>query len=446
MRYTEETQKIILNVLEYFKKESKLVKEKKAIPVPLTSVLERAAAALKVSKATLCRLQAGKGKTDYDFSKQMSEKIRACKIKQNAAIFSTIRQTIYKMYAAKDHITIKTLRLRLIAEYGEDFSYSESTLNRWLLKIGFTWKKSNNRRFLMEKPDVQMKRTKFLSNFMANLNSDVPLNPVYLDETWTFSKGSHRNTWQDNTLNTCSSKTGDGYRYIVVNAGNQHGFVKNSNLIFKANKKTGDYHENMNRENFEKWFKCALLPNLTSPQLICMDNASYHSALENPVPTKSWTKAKLLNWLSSKGVQCLHSLLKHEVWSIAKTILPEKEYHLDKYVLSMGHKILRLPPYHCHYSPIEMVWSQCKRWYDHEILKTNGTEEEVIRIWNKALEQVTQEQWQHYVEHCEKIIKNDWEIEKHIAVTDMEPIIINTGEDSDSEVESNYESDSDNSE
>ena len=38
------------------------------------------------------------------------------------------------------------------------------------------------------------------------------------------------------------------------------------------------------------------IPNIQPNSLIVMDNASYHSRLDDPVPTKSWTK-KMIEWL-----------------------------------------------------------------------------------------------------------------------------------------------------
>ncbi|RZB58837.1 DDE 3 domain containing protein, partial [Asbolus verrucosus] len=32
-----------------------------------------------------------------------------------------------------------------------------------------------------------------------------------------------------------------------------------------------------------------------------------------------------------------------------------------------GHEVLRLPPYHCQYNPIEMAWGFCKSYYNKHI-------------------------------------------------------------------------------
>jgi transposase len=38
----------------------------------------------------------------------------------------------------------------------------------------------------------------------------------------------------------------------------------------------------------------------------------------------------------------------------------EKRYELDEIAVERGHQIIRLPPYHCQYSPIELIWAKVK--------------------------------------------------------------------------------------
>lgn len=33
---------------------------------------------------------------------------------------------------------------------------------------------------------------------------------------------------------------------------------------------------------------------------------------------------------------------------------------VDKIALDHGHRVVRLPPYHCQYNPIELIWVQVK--------------------------------------------------------------------------------------
>lgn len=71
--------------------------------------------------------------------------------------------------------------------------------------------------------------------------------------------------------------------------------------MFKAGQASGDYHGQMNRENFLKWLEEKLLPNIPQESVIVFDNAPYHSVQENKVPTKSSLKKDMIEWLTNNG-------------------------------------------------------------------------------------------------------------------------------------------------
>lgn len=60
-------------------------------------------------------------------------------------------------------------------------------------------------------------------------------------------------------------------------------------------------------------------------------------------------------------------------------------------------------------------------------------DEKVVQMWNEALHQVSAENWKNYVRHTEDIIKDYWTKELLFDRTKINPIIINTGEDSDTD-------------
>jgi hypothetical protein len=100
-------------------------------------------------------------------------------------------------------------------------------------------------------------------------------------------------------------------RYIVVHAGNRKGFVDGASLIFKSKKNSSDYHSEMNAETFEKWMKNDLLPSLSEPSIVVLDNASYHSRLEEKLPTCSWRKNELQTWLKKRNISFLEEYKKN---------------------------------------------------------------------------------------------------------------------------------------
>jgi transposase len=161
-------------------------------------------------------------------------------------------------------------------------------------------------------------------------------------------------------------------RYIVVNAGNSHGFIEGAGLIFKSKKKSLDYHSEINAETFEEWLKDKLLPALTEPSIIVLDNASYRSRLEEKKPTCAWRKTHLQTWLQNNNIHFSETDKKDILLKLCRQNYKSPVYVVDRVIHEAGHKPLRLPPYHCIFNPIEMVWSQTKRRYESEVLKNKN--------------------------------------------------------------------------
>ena len=67
----------------------------------------------------------------------------------------------------------------------------------------------------------------------------------------------------------------------------------------------GDYHKNINSENFTSWLKNSLLPSLKEPSMIKMDNAALHKGRSTwaPIPNKM-KKSDILSYLTEKGIIC----------------------------------------------------------------------------------------------------------------------------------------------
>lgn len=66
-----------------------------------------------------------------------------------------------------------------------------------------------------------------------------------------------------------------------------------------TNSTVGDDHSNMSFENYVKWLNEKLLPNRS---VIVLDNASYHNAREENLPTIASKKSEMEEWLTSKGI------------------------------------------------------------------------------------------------------------------------------------------------
>ena len=126
-----------------------------------------------------------------------------------------------------------------------------------------------------------------------------------------------------------------------------------------------NYHQNFNGTNFVHWFKTQLLPNLSQPSLIRLDNAKYIAQSQQLHQVDTCIKRQNCSRLSLYLVFSLPLLLfEKKLKAYVDTVEPE----VVQLAKQQGHEVLYTPPYHCDLQPIEMVWSQVKgevgRQYD----------------------------------------------------------------------------------
>lgn len=250
----------------------------------------------------------------------------------------------------------------LISEHG--FDIPKMTLWRALNRWGFNHGEGRRRDSLKEQNRVILARREYLRAKLANRNPDGTLKrpEVYLDETYINKNHSCRFTWylkEDGPL--VNKPSGVGPRLILVHAITEDGWVDGAQLVFEAKKRTGDYHGQMNWENFSKWFETQLLPNIAPESIVILDNASYHNVLEDEVsPNKSSKKEQLRHWLTRNGYPWREDMLKSELLELCTRLAPTPEYKLDQLAAEHGISILRTPPYHPELQPIETCWAVVK--------------------------------------------------------------------------------------
>ncbi|CAK1590092.1 unnamed protein product [Parnassius mnemosyne] len=136
-----------------------------------------------------------------------------------------------------------------------------------------------------------------------------------------------------------------------------------------------------------------------------MDNAPYHSQQINWAPTSANKKNEIQEWLRQHGIEFSDSELKPELSQKVQRNRPEKIYKLDQLALESGHEVNRLPPYHCEYNPIELVWAQVK----NEVASKNSTFKiaDVEVLLHEAISNVSQKNWEDCVKHAEKLQEED---------------------------------------
>lgn len=173
------------------------------------------------------------------------------------------------MIFLEKHITLRSLKNELAVKH--IMNAGISTIGKLLSNIGFKYKRDDNRRALMERTNISLKRSEFFRKYVENRDSMIPRQLVFLDETWIFARGSKTKSWQDNSEKSVRKPEGyDGKRFIVLHAGHSNGFVENASLIFSTKSKLADYHGDMNGDIFMKWLEEKLIPNLEEPSMIVM--------------------------------------------------------------------------------------------------------------------------------------------------------------------------------
>ena len=106
-------------------------------------------------------------------------------------------------------------------------------------------------------------------------------------------------------------------------------------------------------------------------------------------------------------------------------------------------KPLWLPPYHCHFNPIELVWGIVKAYFEANVGRCGDSEEAMMRVWEEALDSITPSIWANCVRHTDELIEACFKSECQFESpdqTDYSQFKISLGED-DFGIEDDEESD-----
>lgn len=96
----------------------------------------------------------------------------------------------------------------------------------------------------------------------------------------------------------------------------------------------------------------------------------------------------------------------------------------------MGHTVLRLPPYHCMFNPIEHIWRQLKSAVRRKNTSPNLSST-VVALIQKEIENIPDISWGRCVSHVKKVEQSYIDIGR----LQTEKIIISLGDDSESETD-----------
>jgi transposase len=350
-----------------------------------------------------------------------------------------VRNIVQEFYKNKNVVpTVK--KLLPIVKERIHFPGGTKSLTRVLKSVGFKWRKCRSKRkVLIEKPDIIMWRYKYLVQIKSFRESGR--NIFFLDETWVDSNITVDKCWQSNEVFGVLQNYSAGNRLVILHAGSKNGFVPGAKLVYKLGSTSGDYHGQMNYENFKKWVE-NMLQNIPPESVIVMDNAPYHSVLAEKIPTKYSTKLHMIQFLRNRGVHCDEGMRKEHLFQIIELHRPrEKQYKIDQFLSSKGHTVVRLPPYMCDLNPIELAWAKVKSYIRNCNCHGSLNFTELTEITEKAIMSVTENDWVGYCKKVEEVEAYYWKSDG--IVSDVIDKIIITSDSDDDNSSTTISSDSD---
>ena len=392
VEFTPEMRKMVVSVKHFFDHTKKTPNDL------INPASQLTASALNISESTVKVIMAAfnkNGEEGLDFSKFQQRGRPTYTL--DSGIEPLVRQFVRSGNRDGNQVNIEIIRNFMRDELNCDVA--RTTLWRALQRWGFEFGKGVRSAQLKESERIVIMRRQYLRVKRSNRDDKgwTYRPEVYLDESYINKNHSNDNTWHFEEDGIIIGKpTGKGDRLIIVNAITRDGWVSNAKLVFKASRKTGDYHANMNWNNFSEWFYEKLLKNIPENSLIIMDNAAYHNVLaEEAFPKKSHSVKRLREWLANNEIPTTKDMLKSELFELCSRFATKPEFLIDNIARKHGHSILRTPPYHPELQPIEICWAVVK---NHVALHNDCTMKKVWTLLEEGFAKVT-------AKTCQKLIK-----------------------------------------
>lgn len=395
---------IVYSVYLYFVMESKLFPKLNTEEDQkyFQRVQERVAKATGVSSTTVTRIiKESKDVSEagiFETPKKGGKK-KEYRLNLDSFDYTVIRNMIYDFHIRfKEVVTLKSLKIKLFEAIG--FQGCLKTLRRIVKDMGFYFAKTeSNRCILMEKYEVRLKRIKYLEEIKKLRDSGR--NIVFMDESYIHTSHTKNKCWTDKNKKGVKHQISKGQRLIIVHAGNEKGFVPGALILDKCMDSEGDYHREINSDRYQTWLRNQLIPNLPSNSVLVIDNAPYHNSLLIKPPNSNTRKADMVSWLQKHDIPCNSSLTKPEIYETVKQNKSNHtKYAIDQILNEYGHAVIRLPPYHPDFNPIENIWSQIKGYVAKKNVAMNLTS---IRILvQEKIDMIGTHEWTAVCNHAIK--------------------------------------------
>lgn len=433
-----QTREVVSNVYRFMKEEA----DQKSVTIPLPKARQRTAAATGVSERVVSKINnelknlvtSEENETSFLTPNKNRKPIKPVTFLDDFDK-CVLRRLIYNFHIVERRLpTVKLLKEALHEKI--DFKGSETSLRRILKEVGFTWRRTtNDRKALIEKPDIREKRISYLKALKQYREQGRPI--IYLDESYILSSHVQKKSWSDGSNNGVHTPISKGERLIIIHAGGENGFIPNAFTCWKASSHSGDYHDNVNGEIFMKWMKEKVLPNLEPNSVVVIDNAPYHNIKIDKAPTSKSRKQEMKNWLLKNRVPFSDDMLVPELYKLVLLHKPRfVRYALDETVKEEGHDILRLPPYHPDLNPIELIWAEVKDYVASR--NTTCKFSQVEALCKEKISNMGAKEWEAKCKHVKKVEEEYREAEPLIDEI-TESFVISLGDESDTDSGSELE-------
>ena len=383
-----------------------------------------------------------------------------------AHIQDAIRVLIHNKWTKKGlGPTVDEIRKEILREFPdpEDMPYTSDKSFRLLLRaMGFHHTKMQREWIVFQQPAILAKRVEYLRRKQVyderRANGDHSVRFFWLDETWLDENHHCQKRWIDKKLvddpneakrlgitPTQTKVINRGKRLIILHTMGEDGWVEGGLWTNATKGQLADYHQDMNADAFEDYLR-ELCPKLGKGAVLIMDNAPYHTRNLFPMPTQSSRYDEMTVYCDENGIEypveratsnrrVPDRIQKDAFWRhwVKKHI--EKQpviYAAEAIASEFEVEILRLPPYHCFFNPIEMAWGVVKG----HVAKKNSCEkvakklELVKALLNDSLNAVQSETFINWVRHT-KDKEEQYRQADAVQVDRVQPLIIPHDDDDD---------------
>lgn len=412
-----QARQVIYKVINFFETE----KSNRGYTYPVEQVILRAAAATGSSVSTVRRIKLQGNKAQSTSTKiRTPKKARKKKIKFVLDGFGmcTLRKIIYNIYNERKEVP--TLKKILAAAKEEmSFNCSRDTLRKLMRdKLGFPFQRvRKNLHLPMEHHEIRLGRIKYLERLKKNDDLGKNKKPVvYVDEMWI---DFPQLNWIKEHLKEAGFKNNSpSHRWLLMHAGGDMGFIKEAEWLHKTEANNTEHRDEISKERFIKWLKETLIPNLPQNSIVVLDNAPYHSAVQEKKPKCYSRRSEMVKWLRDHNVDFEEDMLRSQLYELIKVNKPPRVDVVDTVLNTAGHEVLRLPANHSDLSPIEYIWKLIKQKIADSKVQQFGTDLE--QVVSEALTSVTNDDWEKEVSCVKQLEKDYWEremlLDKNIEV------------------------------